>query len=107
VFALRVLGLWLLYALVGVLLVIALVATADPGLADGGGKSPTGWAAKLTGGLSGLGLGALGLGLFMATDPGADPIWAFRLVVLGAGFGGVLAASCWVSIARDLRTGRR
>ena len=95
-------GLWLLYAGVGLLVVIAASASADIG-ADSGDKSPTGWAAKIVGALSGLAFAAAALGLYLAGDPDANAQAALMLKVVGAGLGAIFTIWCWALIVRDLR----
>lgn len=101
---LRVFGLWLLYLLVGFILLLALFAGADVG--SGPDKdSPTGWAAKIVGALCGLAFAAAGLGMWMVGDPNADPEAANILRTGGFAAAGVLTLLAWVLIARDLAAG--
>jgi hypothetical protein len=106
IYSARTLGLWLLYAFVGALIGLMLLA----GGGDLGGdqsRSPTRTRTKLLGAASGLALAVAALGLYLSNDPTALPTWPRWMVWVGAPLGAALTPWTWAWIARDLNGGRR
>lgn len=107
---LRVAGYWLLYATVGLLVVVMLVAGGgDLGSEDS--KSPIRSRTKVIGALNGMAIAATVIGVLFVLY--AKPAW-WTWLVLAVGGAGVLVLAPWaaVRIARDLsvapgRRGRR
>ena len=100
------LGLYVLYAAVGLLLLLAALGGGDPGSLNDR-HSPTGLAAKAVAAGSGLAYVALGLGLYLFAEPTANPTAAQALTLGGAALGLGLMVYSWKLIARDLRKRRR
>lgn len=102
---LRVLALWLLYAFVGFILLLAMLAAGDvgPGPSD---DSPTRWPAKIVGALSGIAIVFAGLGGWVRSDPNGNFEFATLALTVGSALGAVLSVACWVLITRDLRSRR-
>lgn len=95
---LRMLGLWLLYAVVGILL----VAGGDSAGIDEK-RSPTRFRSKLVSTLSGFLLVVGAVGSYLMQDPRAGASETARLMTIG-GFvlGPVAAFIAWAMIHRDL-----
>ena len=104
---LKVLGLWLLYAVTGLVVAAAAAATSTDLHLDSDAHSRTHLRTKLAGGLSGLLLALGALGLFLLNDPAAGaPALARTLALLGGSGGALLALGALWMIDRDLRAGR-
>jgi len=104
---LRVAGYWLLYATVGLLVIVMLVAGGgDLGSEDA--RSPIRSNTKLIGALNGMAIAVAVVGVLLVVY--ARPAWWTWLVLAGGGAGAaVLGPWAAVRIARDLggRRGRR
>lgn len=98
---LRIAGYWLLYATVGVLIIVMLVAGGgDLGSEDS--KSPIRQNTKVIGALNGLAIGVTLLGLILTRDAAASRTWAAGLLYGGGACVVVFAVWTWVRIASDL-----
>lgn len=95
---LRVFGLWLLYAAVG--LVLAMGAAPDP---PSNTSSPTRTWTKVVAATSGLLLAAGALGLLLLADPEVARGPAQALAWVGATLGIAATLAAWGMIAADLR----
>jgi hypothetical protein len=104
--ALRILGYWLLYATVGAVILLMLVAGAgDVGSEDS--KSPTRTRTKVVGALSGAALLVVALGAYLRGDPSARAEAALLVFVVGVVLAVVFTAWAWLWLARDLGRRRR
>ncbi len=101
----RVAGYWLLYAVVGVLVVLMLVAGGgDLGSEDS--KSPIRPRTKVVGAVNGIAVGVALLGLYLTRDAAANRTAAAGLLYGGSAAVIVFGVWAWIWIARDLRTRR-
>lgn len=100
----RVVGLWLFYATVGVVLVAMAIGTGGD-LGSGASSSPTRLSTKLLGALSGVAFAVAGLGAYWRFADGARVSLGTALLGAGAGLGALLSVVAMVLIARDLRGG--
>ena len=97
-------GLWLLYAVTGLIAAAAAAGTSAHLHLDADEGTPTRLRTKLAGGLSGLLLALGALGLFLLNDPAAGaPALARTLAVVGGSGGALLALGALWMIDRDLR----
>lgn len=102
---LRVTGYWLLYATVGLLVVVMLiVGGGDLGSEDS--RSPIRPRTKVIGALNGMAIAVAVIGALLLVY--ARPVW-WSWLVLAAGAGGAAVLGPWaaVRIARDLQGRRR
>lgn len=101
---LKVLGLWLLYAVTGLVIAVAAAGTSSDLHLDEAENSPTRMRTKIVGGVSGLLLALGTIGWFLSHDPRAGaPSLARALTVVGWLVGGLMTLVAWWMIARDLR----
>lgn len=101
----RTLWLWLLYAVVGVvILVMAVGGGGDLGLDDT--RSRTRFRTKLVGALSGVAIAVAALGAYLSNDPQAIPTVPRLMVGVGMPAAVALSIWSWVWIADDLRRHR-
>jgi uncharacterized membrane protein len=100
--AMRVLGLWLLYATVGALLLVLAMAGGGDLSGDDRG-SPTRLRTKAVGAASGVAIAIAALGAYLLTDSRAIPTWPRIMVAAGAPLAVLLTIWAWIWIARDLR----
>jgi hypothetical protein len=103
----RVLGLWLLYAVVGLFMVAIAVGGGDlSGVEEK--RSPTRFVTKLVGAASGCLLLAGAAGWYVTLDATGSPD-AMRLLLMFGGWllGAAATIACWLMIRRDLRRRRR
>ncbi len=98
---LRVLGLWLLYAVAGIVLAIAAVGNGSVDF-DEEKRSPTRFRTKVVGALSGGLLAAGALGSVLMRDPDAAREMALTLAAAGWSTGALVTVVAWGMIARDL-----
>jgi hypothetical protein len=99
---LRVFGYWLLYTVVGVL-VIAMVLGGGGDLGSEDERSPVAPRTKVIGACFGLALGAAILGWIVWRGRAGAPWWAIALVVAVGPVAFALGTWSWTRIARDLR----
>jgi hypothetical protein len=104
--ALHVLGLWLLYAFVGILIAVVAMGSGDMPL-DEDKKTRTRFRTKLVGAASGLLIGVGALGSVLLRDPKALSESAMLMATTGWSLGAVLTIAAWMMIARDLRHRKR
>lgn len=98
----RIAGYWLLYAVVGVLVVIMLfVGGGDLGSEDS--KSPIRQNTKVIGAINGLAIGVMLLGLYMTRDPTSNRALASTLFYGGGASALVVGVWTWLRIAGDLK----
>jgi hypothetical protein len=97
----RVAGYWLLYAVVGVLIVV-MIAAGGGDLGSEDTRSPIRTGTKLIGAINGVALGAALLGAYLTTNARASASAAHSL--LYGGTAAVLVFRVWAAlrIARDL-----
>jgi hypothetical protein len=100
--SMRVLAYWLLYAVVG-LLVIAMAMGGGGDLGSEDSSSPIRRRTKMIGAASGLALGVALLGAYLLSDAAARPTIPTLLLAIGGPAAVVLTIWSWVAIARDLR----
>jgi len=97
----RTAGYWLLYATVGVLVVLMLLAGGgDLGSEDS--RSPIRSRTKVVGALNGMALATMALGIYLRGRAHVDPWWAPALLFGGASAAAVLSVWGWIWIAGDL-----
>lgn len=101
----RVAGYWILYAVVGVLVVAMLLAGGgDLGSEDS--KSPIRPKTKVVGAVNGIAVGVAILGLYLTRDAAANRNAAAGLLYGGSVAAVVFGVWAWIWIARDLRKRR-
>lgn len=98
---LRVFGLWLLYAVVGIFMLAALSSHGDFSPGDSG-SSPTRLRSKLVGGLSGVGLVLGSLGSYLMSDASVGTEASYQLAIVGWLLAGGCTLIAWRMIAQDL-----
>ena len=97
------LGLWLLYAVTGLVLAVAAAGTSSDLHINEDKNTPTRMRTKILGGVSGLLLVLGTIGWFLWHDPAAGaPLFAWALTVVGWSAGGLTTLVAWGMIARDL-----
>lgn len=100
---LKVVGLWLLYAVAGLLIAIVFAGNEVIDLHESG-KPKTRYRTQIVGGISGVLLLIGALGWFLLHDPAAGGEGLARAMAVGGWTGGaVLTAVAWWMIARDLQ----
>jgi drug/metabolite transporter (DMT)-like permease len=103
---LRIAGYWLLYAVVGVLVLLMLaVGGGDLGSEDA--KSPIRQNTKVIGAINGLAIGCALVGLYLTRDPTASRTPAMALLYGGGAAAALFGIWAWVRIAGDLKTRRK
>jgi hypothetical protein len=102
----RVLAYWLLYAVVG-LLVIAMAIGGGGDLGSEDSSSPIRKRTKMIGAASGVALGLTLLGAYLLSDSAARTTVPTLLVSIAGPAAVVLTIWSWVAIARDLRARSR
>lgn len=98
----RIAGYWLLYAVVGVLVLLVMyVGGGDLGSEDS--KSPIRHNTKVVGAINGLAIGVALVGLYLTLDPTANRAPAAMMLYGGGACAAVFGVWAWVRIARDLK----
>ena len=101
----RVFGLWLLYATVGILLLVMIVGGAGGDMDHPTRDSPTRDRTKVLASASGAMFIVAALGFFLLRDPEAIPTWPRVMLFAGVPAGAILSVWSWVWIGRDLKRG--
>jgi hypothetical protein len=98
----RVFGFWLLYATVGLLVMVMAVGGAGGDLGSEDSSSPTRFRTKLVGALSGVWIGLALLGYYLLSAP-AGRAAAIAIFFLGLALAIGFVIWAWIWIADDLK----